>query len=107
VSIQDARQLQARGSVINATFADRKSPIAYGYDEKLAVYFNQAPIFQAGGVGGLGFGGGGGGRGGGNPFGDQSQGRPSGRGGLTDPDIPQGRPPVTGPPPQTGEDGIP
>jgi hypothetical protein len=107
VSIQDARQLQARGSVINAAFADRKSPIAYGYDEKLAVYFNQAPIFQAGGVGGLGFGGGGGGRGGANPFGDQSQGRPSGRGGLTDPDVPQGRPPVTAPPAQTGEDGIP
>src|SRR5215510_15074654 len=66
VSIQDARQLQARGSVINAAFADRKSPIAYGYDEKLAVYFNQAPLFQTGGfVGGFGGGGGRGGGGGG------------------------------------------
>lgn len=50
VSIQESRQLQARGSIFNATFADRKSPIAYGYDEKLAVYFNQAPLIQAGGV---------------------------------------------------------
>src|SRR5262245_31141545 len=31
VSIQDSRTLQARGSVFNASFADRKSPIAYGY----------------------------------------------------------------------------
>jgi hypothetical protein len=100
VSIQESRQLQARGSVFNATFADRKSPIAYGYDEKLAVYFNQAPLFQTGGLGGPG------GGGGFNPFGQQ-QGRPSGRGGLNDPDIPQGRPPVVMPPAQPGEDGIP
>ncbi|MFN0121301.1 MAG: hypothetical protein ACKV2V_12450, partial [Blastocatellia bacterium] len=103
VSIQDARQLQARGSVLNATFADRKSPIAYGYDERLAVYFNQAPIFQTSLTGGGGFGGGGGA----NPFG-QSQGRPTGRGGVNDPDIPQGRPapgPVT--PMAPGPDGIP
>ena len=101
VSIQDARTLQARGSVINASFADRKSPIAYGYDEKLAVYFNQAPLFQAGGFGG-GFGGGGGGGG------QQSQGRPTGRGGLNDPDEVQGRPPLPAAPPrQPSADGIP
>ncbi|HEU0185224.1 MAG TPA: M14 family zinc carboxypeptidase [Blastocatellia bacterium] len=104
VSIQEARQLQARGSVINASFADRKSPIAYGYDEKLAVYFNQAPIFQTGGLGG-GFGGRGGG---GGAFGQQQQGRPSGRGGLGDPDIVQGRAPLPpSPPSPPGEDGIP
>ncbi|NOT46876.1 MAG: hypothetical protein HOP17_03880, partial [Acidobacteria bacterium] len=34
VSIQEAQNLKARGSVVNASFADRKSPIAYGYDEK-------------------------------------------------------------------------
>jgi hypothetical protein len=102
VSIQDARTLQARGSIMNASFADRKSPIAYGYDEKLAVYFNQAPLLQAGG--GLGGFGGGGGRGGG--FG-QAQGRASGRGGVNDPDVIQGRRPVTVQAPQPGEDGIP
>jgi hypothetical protein len=88
VSIQDARQLQARGSVYDATFADRRSPIAYGYAETLPIYFNQAPLFQvAGGGGGGGFGGGGGGEGGGG-----GTGRASGRGTLTDPDIVQGMP---------------
>lgn len=93
VSIQDSRQLQARGSVMNASFADRKSPIAYGYDEKLAVYFNQAPLLQVGSFGG--FGGGGGARGGGGGgLGQQSQNRPTGRGGVNDPDEVQGRAPL-------------
>lgn len=83
VSIQEARTLQARGSVINTTFADRRSPIAYGYDEKLAVYFNQAPLLQVAGIGQGGFGGGGG----------QQTGRPSGRGSESDPDVVQGRKP--------------
>ncbi len=103
VSIQEARTLQARGSVINATFADRKSPIAYGYDEKLAVYFNQAPLLQVSALGG--FGGGGGGGGGGQ--GGQAQGRPTGRGSVTDPDVPQGRAPVVIPPAAPSPDGIP
>jgi len=94
VSITESRQLQARGSVFSATFADRKSPIAYGYGEKLGVYFNQAPLFQVSALGGLGGFGGGGGRGGGGAFGQQSEQRPSGRGGLNDPDVIQGRPPV-------------
>jgi hypothetical protein len=104
VSIQESRTLMARGSVFNATFADRKSPIAYGYDEKLAIYFNQAPLFQTGGLGVLGFGGGGGF----NPFGPAQQGRVTGRGGVNDPDIPQGRPPVApAPPAAPNPDGIP
>jgi hypothetical protein len=94
VTIQEPRQLQARGSVYNATLADRRSPIAYGYAQTLPVYFNQAPLFQvaAGGGGG----GGGGGAGGGEGAG---AGRPSGRGTLTDPDIVQGMP-LAGPAPQ-------
>jgi hypothetical protein len=86
VSIQEPRQLQARGSVFNASFSDRKSPIAYGYDETLPIYFNQAPLFQvATQTGGFGGGGGGG-------QGAAGGGRPSGRGGLTDPDIVQAMP---------------
>ena len=85
VSIQEPRQLQARGSIYNAKFSDRNSPIAYGYDETLPIYFNQAPLFQ---VASLNLGGGGDGPGGGGPGG----GRPSGRGSLTDPDIVQGMP---------------
>ncbi len=101
VSIQESRQLMARGSVYNATFADRKSPIAYGYDENLAIYFNQAPLFQVSALGGLSFGGGA------NPFGQQSGQRPTGRGGLSDPDVVQGRRPVTTPLPTPSPDGIP
>src|SRR5882724_8255067 len=96
VGIQEPRLLQARGSVYNATFADRRSPIAYGYAETLPIYFNQAPLFQVAGGGGGGFGGGGGGGEGGGAGGAGS--RASGRGSLTDPDIiqamPQAAPPV-------------
>lgn len=81
VSIQEPRQLQARGSIYNAKFADRNSPIAYGYEETLPIYFNQAPLFQ---VATLNFGGDGPGGG--------TGGRPSGRGSLTDPDIVQAMP---------------
>ncbi len=95
VAIQTTRQLQARGSVYNATFSDRRSPIAYGYGEMLPIYFNQAPVLQVSGGGG-GFGGGGGG-GEGGPGGSGN--RPSGRGTLTDPDIVQGMP-LAAPPAQ-------
>jgi hypothetical protein len=80
VSIQDADKLQTQGSVFHAEFADRNSPISYGYDETMAVYLGQATLFGAG-VGG---------RSGNNAPAGPS--RPSGRGDLNDPDIPQGRP---------------
>jgi hypothetical protein len=84
VSITQTRELQVRGSVLNAVIADKRSPIAYGYGDRLPVYFSQAPVFQVSMMGGMGFGR--------SPFEDQQAGRPSGRGSLTDPDIPQGRP---------------
>ena len=90
ISIQAADRLQARGSIYNANFADRKSPIAYGYDAGLPIYFNQAPLFQvAAGGGGGGFGGGGGGGGAG---GQGAASRASGRGGVNDPDVIQAMP---------------
>src|SRR5262245_15498588 len=92
VSIQQPRQLQARGSVYEATFADRRSPIAYGYAESLPIYFNQAPLLQVAAGGGGGFGGGGGGGGGGGEGGGGGANRASGRGTLTHPDIVQGMP---------------
>ncbi|HEX8422266.1 MAG TPA: hypothetical protein VF634_02590, partial [Pyrinomonadaceae bacterium] len=91
VTIETPRQLQAAGSIYNATFADRKSPISYGYGETLPIYFNQAPLFQV--ATGLPAGGGGGGGGG------ATGARPSGRGGVNDPDVIQGMP-QAGPPPQ-------
>jgi Zinc carboxypeptidase len=88
VAIQAAERLQARGSIYNGTFSDRKSPIAYGYDAGLPLYFSQAPLFQVAGGGGGGFGGGGGG--GQGAGGAQS--RASGRGGVNDPDVIQAMP---------------
>ncbi|HEV2800296.1 MAG TPA: M14 family zinc carboxypeptidase [Pyrinomonadaceae bacterium] len=104
VTIEQPRQLQAAGSIYNATFTDRKSPISYGYGEQLPIYFNQAPLFQvATGVPGAGGGGAGGGAG-------SSGGRPSGRGSLNDPDIiqgmPQAAPPPQRPPAAPGEEQI-
>ncbi|MCA1817920.1 MAG: hypothetical protein LC746_16290, partial [Acidobacteria bacterium] len=100
VTIDNARQLQAAGSIYNATFTDRRSPIAYGYDDSLPIYFNQAPLFNvAAGGGGGGFGGGGGEGGG---AGTQ---RPSGRGTLNDPDIVQAMPQAAPPPRPAGRPG--
>ncbi|MGI9068040.1 MAG: M14 family zinc carboxypeptidase [Pyrinomonadaceae bacterium] len=88
VSIQEPRLLQARGSIFKAQFTDRKSPISYGYDDTLPIYFNQAPLFQvAPAIPVPGEGGPGGAGGAGGPAA-----RPSGRGGVTDPDVVQGMP---------------
>ncbi len=64
VTVDEPAGLFARGVVLKGTFADRKSPIAYGYDsDVLPIYFNSGPVFNvsAGGFGGGGFGGGRGG----------------------------------------------
>jgi hypothetical protein len=98
ISIVETRNLQARGAIFNATVEDKRSPIAYGYDDRLALYFSQSPVFRTG-MGGAFFGGGGG------PFGAEAAGRPSGRGTLTDPDIPQGRPWNPPTPARPGEAG--
>jgi hypothetical protein len=84
VTIREPQQLQARGSIYNARFTDRGSPISYGYAESLPIYFNQAPLFQVTTQGGGGAGGG--------EQGGGSAGRPSGRGSVNDPDIVQGMP---------------
>src|SRR5207249_8959882 len=85
VNVADARAMQAPGSFVLSTIADKKSPITYGYDDKLYVYFRQGPVITVGGN----FGGPGGGSG---P--DEGPGgsvRSSGRGTATDPDIIQAR----------------
>jgi hypothetical protein len=46
VDITPARQLRANGAIFRAVMRDARSPIAYGYPDTLAVYFNQAPLFQ-------------------------------------------------------------
>jgi hypothetical protein len=79
VTITPKPQLQARGAIFRANVEDTKSPIAYGYDESVGAYFNQAPVFKVSLPGG------------GSPDEDEGGSRPSGRGSKTDPDIPQGR----------------
>ena len=86
VEIVDPRGLQARGSVLLASMVDKGSPIAYGYGDSLGVYFNQAPVLEAGPAVALG-----GARRYLELYGPSTTGRVSGRGGPKDPDIPQGR----------------
>jgi hypothetical protein len=75
------RQIHARGTVLNAQFMPTHSPIAYGYGPKLGVYFNDGPLFRVTyQLRRFGFGG------------DQGAERPTGRGGVDSPDVPQGRP---------------
>ena len=81
VTEKETETLWARGGVYKAEVADSSSPIAYGYDKELGVYFNSSPVFAFGRAGGRRFRG---------PIG--SEGRVSGRGTPEDPDIPQGRP---------------
>jgi hypothetical protein len=84
VNVADARAMQAPGSVVLSSIDDKKSPITYGYDDKLYIYFRQGPVITVGGIGG------GPGGGGGGP--DEGPGaRSSGRGSASDPDVIQGR----------------
>jgi hypothetical protein len=64
ITVENPDQLFARGSIMRGVFADRRSPIAYGYDAQVPVYFNQDPVLN---VTTGGFGGFGGGRGEGIP----------------------------------------
>jgi len=62
ITVETPAQLFVRGSIMRGVFSDRKSPIAYGYDAQVPVYFNQGPVLNVGGgpggFGGFGFGGG-------------------------------------------------
>jgi hypothetical protein len=81
VTIKQTTELWARGGVFQAEVADMSSPIAYGYDKNLGVYFNSSPVFALGSMGGQRF----------RYFQAGSRDRVTGRGSKDDPDIPQGR----------------
>ena len=49
VTVEEPAQLFARGSVMRGVVSDRTSPLAYGFDAQVPVYFNQAPVLSAGG----------------------------------------------------------
>jgi hypothetical protein len=84
LSIRDTTKLWARGGVFKAEVGDRTSPLAYGYDDSLGIYFSQSPVFGQGGMGGRSMSMMSG-------MGSQQQGRVSGRGDVNDQDIVQGR----------------
>ncbi|MFQ5690640.1 MAG: M14 family zinc carboxypeptidase [Gemmatimonadota bacterium] len=46
VSVNSARRLTARGTVLRTTVADEASPIAYGYPKEFDSYFNQFPVLR-------------------------------------------------------------
>lgn len=93
VTLTQGREMRIRGSVLDATVADAGSPVAYGYGDRLPVFYNQTAILDVSRFGGM-MGGGGG------ASGQAQASRPSGRGTATDPDVVQGRP-YTPPPPPT------
>lgn len=86
VSVVKPKNLKTVGSVLQARVIDIRSPISYGYDRTLGVYFNGAPVLETGmkaALGGLDleamlYG--------------EAKGRASGRGSEKDPDVIQGRP---------------
>ncbi len=93
VQTVEARNLKARGSLLQTAVKDSSSPIAWGYDASVPVYFGGGPIFRLG-IGGPG---------------RPDSGRPTGRGSKDDPDVPQGRPYVATPEkpkPGPGEEGF-
>jgi hypothetical protein len=83
LSIKQTNELWARGGVFQAEVADKSSPIVYGYDKDLGVYFNSSPVFAMGTMRGQRFR---------YMQAAGSRDRVTGRGGKDDPDIPQGRP---------------
>lgn len=94
VTVAETPGVKANGSLLAAAVVDSTSPVAWGYDDTVAVYFSREPVFEVG-------------RRMRRRGGDQA--RPSGRGGPDDPDVPQGRPYVPVPPrptPGPGEKGF-
>lgn len=81
IAVKETNELWARGGVFQAEVADMSSPIAYGYDKDLGVYFNSSPVFAMGSIRSQRF----------RYFQAGSRDRVTGRGSKSDPDIPQGR----------------
>jgi hypothetical protein len=75
VEVVKPAKVKAAGSILKATFTDPRSPVSWGYDDTVPVYFAGAPVFDVG------------------VFDDDDDEieRPSGRGSKEDPDVPQGR----------------
>jgi len=94
VTLSQAANLRLRGSVVESVVADAGSPVVYGYDARVPVYYTQTSIMDL--SRGPSMSGGGMGQGAG------AAGRASGRGTASDPDVIQGRPYTAPPKPSPG-----
>jgi hypothetical protein len=84
VSTGTSEHMKIVGSVIRTRLVDGASPIAYGYDEKLAAYCDEGPIFSLSSISGR--------RDRRRRLGGEVHTRPTGRGTPSDPDFVVGRP---------------
>jgi hypothetical protein len=89
VTAGSSDRMKIVGSVVGVRMVDGASPIAYGYDEKLAAYCDDGPIFSLSSISG--------GRGRRRRLGSEAHTRPTGRGTTNDPDFTVGRPTVEAP----------
>ena len=93
VSVVTLDKVKAPGTLINGSISDAGSPVAWGYDATVPVYFAGDEVFAVGSTARK------------QPPND----RPTGRGALDDPDVPQNRAFVAVPPeptPGPGEEGF-
>jgi hypothetical protein len=86
VSVNAPQKMNIVGSVVGTRLVDGASPIAYGYEEKVAAYCDNGPIFSLGSVAGA--------PGRRRRRGAEMNSRPTGRGGINDQDFTIGRPAV-------------
>jgi hypothetical protein len=82
ISARGSDKMKIVGSVIGTRLVDGASPIAYGYDEKVAAYCDNGPIFSLSSIAG---------QRGGRRLGADMHARPTGRGTPDDPDFTVGR----------------
>ncbi|MFZ5784953.1 MAG: M14 family zinc carboxypeptidase [Acidobacteriota bacterium] len=93
VSVVEPENLKARGALVRASVTDPGSPVTAGYGETVPVHFPGGFAFRLGSP----------------DREDRDARRPSGRGGTSDLDVPQGRPYVAvpeRPKPAPGEEGF-
>jgi hypothetical protein len=94
VSAHVSEHMKIVGSVVGTRLVDSASPIAYGYDEKVAAYCDNGPIFSLSSIAGAR---------GRRRLGNESHSRPTGRGTSDDPDFTVGRPAAEAPEELTSE----
>jgi len=94
VSAHAGERLKIVGSVVGTRLVDGSSPIAYGYQEKVAAYCDNGPIFSISSIAGAR---------GRRRLGSESHSRPTGRGTADESDFTVGRPAAEVPEEPTSE----